>query len=334
MPNPVRQVIRAVAEPLPAIAVVGAGAVGCYFGGMFARAGSPVTLIGRGSHVQAIQRDGLFLDGIHVRERIPVAASTEISAVIGASIVLFCVKTLDTETAAVSLAPFLAPGALVVSLQNGVENAQRIRAAAGIHALPAVVFVGAQMEGPGHVKHTGRGDLAVGWPNASSSGRPGELSPASAPAISMQDFAGLAERSGIPCRITGEIETVLWTKLIMNCAYNAISALGRANYGQMLGLPECHRLMEEVVREAAAVAAADGILLPELSLSRTVFGLGEGAPTVVSSTAQDIARGKRTEIDDLNGFVVRRADALGIPVPVNRALLALVKLLEPPPPGV
>ncbi len=127
----------------PRIAVLGAGAVGSYFGGMLARAGARVTLIDRRAHVEAIARDGLFLDSIRFQEYVAVAASTQADAARDAELVLFCVKTVDTESAARALAPHLAPGAILVSLQNGVDNVERIRAAAGIEALPAVVYVAA-----------------------------------------------------------------------------------------------------------------------------------------------------------------------------------------------
>src|SRR5580658_5641106 len=116
----------------PRIAVVGAGAVGCYFGGMLARAGAPVTLIGRAQHVEAMNRHGLLFHGMHFQQQIPVSASIEVHVVSSAELVLLCVKTLDTEQAARALAPHLTPGAVFISLQNGVDNIERIRAAAGI----------------------------------------------------------------------------------------------------------------------------------------------------------------------------------------------------------
>src|SRR5690349_1426364 len=127
----------------PRVAVVGAGAVGCYFGGMLARAGAAVTLIGRAPHIEAINRDGLFIDSIHFKDRVSVAATTELGAVRDAQLVLFSVKTLDTESTAKLLAPLLAPDTIVVSLQNGVDNAERIDFAAGIEAIPAVVYIAA-----------------------------------------------------------------------------------------------------------------------------------------------------------------------------------------------
>src|SRR5688500_18900868 len=114
----------------PRITVVGAGAVGCYFGGMLARAGVPVTLIGRPQHIEAITGNGLLLESLRFQQRITISASTNLNAVQEAQIVLFCVKTLDTEEAALAVAPQLAPGALVISLQNGVDNVERMRTAA------------------------------------------------------------------------------------------------------------------------------------------------------------------------------------------------------------
>src|SRR5437879_13832441 len=146
---------------LSRFSVLGAGAWGSYFGGMLARAGMAVTLIGRRAHVEAVAGEGLFIDSIHFQERVSVVASTQVDAARNAELVLFCVKTRDTESAARALAPHLASGAIVVSLQNGVDNVTPINAPSGIAALLAVVYVAASMPAPGRVKHAGRGDLVV-----------------------------------------------------------------------------------------------------------------------------------------------------------------------------
>src|SRR5437870_3752642 len=122
------------------VAVVGAGAVGCYFGGMLARAGVPVTLIGRSQHIDAIKRDSLFMERADFQGYLKLGADTRIEPVRDAAIVLLCVKTIDTETAAAAIAPHLRNDALLVSFQNGVDNVERIHAATGIHAIPAVVY--------------------------------------------------------------------------------------------------------------------------------------------------------------------------------------------------
>jgi 2-dehydropantoate 2-reductase len=300
------------------IAVVGAGAVGCYFGGMLARAGAPVTLIGRAPHVDAIKRDGLFIDSVQFKEHIPVSASTELSAVRDAHLILFSVKTVDTEQTARMLAPHLAPGAIVVSLQNGVDNVDRIRTASGISAIPAVVYVAVAMAGPGQVKHTGRGNLIIG----------NTLGSHDASQLRLDEVASIFLEAGIPCRISGNVTAELWEKLIMNCAYNAISALSRTRYGPILQNPEAVEVMKLVVIEAAAVAGAAGVRLAADSMIDAVLKLGKAMPDALSSTAQDIARGKPTEIDSLNGLLVRKGTELGISTPVNQTLHILVKLLE------
>src|SRR4051812_29041412 len=146
----------------PRIAVIGAGAVGGYFGGMFALAGAPVMLIGRKNFVDAVTANGLVLDRATGRQRVEVEAATEMSAARDAKLVLFCVKTKDTESAAKQLAPFLADDATVVCLQNGVDNVERIRTSAGIDALPAAVYVAVSVPEPGHIKHLARGDVIIG----------------------------------------------------------------------------------------------------------------------------------------------------------------------------
>ena len=299
----------------PKIAVLGAGAVGCYFGGMLARTGAPVTLIGRAPHVDAISRDGLLLETMHFQERILVSASTNVAAVESAQIVLLCVKTIDTEEAARAVAPHLAGDSVLISLQNGVDNVERIHNATDIRALPAVVYVAAEMTGPGCVKHNGRGDLIIG----NSAGRDRE---------SIENLAKVFVRAGVPCRISENIEADLWTKLIMNCAYNPISALARARYGCIVDNPGTRELMKQVTAEVMAVARAAGVRFPDGDMVEAVFRLGRAMANAISSTAQDLALGKRTEIDSLNGYVARRGEELGVPAPVNRTLYALVKLLE------
>jgi len=305
----------------PRIAVMGAGALGCYFGGMFARAGAPVTLIGRAQHVEAMARVGLSFDSIHFRDQIPVSASTDAAAVRDAEIVLLCVKTVDTEEAAKAVAPHLASGSVLVSLQNGVDNVERIRSATGIEAIPASVYVAAEMTAPGCVKHTARGDLVIGdlsGLHGTDESRRQQLG----------RLATLFGRAGISCTVSENIAGELWTKLVMNCAYNAISALSRSRYGRMVRSPWTRELMRQVIEEVVAVGRAAGVQFPSVNLVEAGLALAETMPNAISSTAQDLARGKRTEIDSLNGYVARRGAELGVATPVNQTLHALVKLLE------
>jgi 2-dehydropantoate 2-reductase len=284
---------------------------------MLARAGAPVTLVGRPAHVAAIRRDGLLMEALTFREHVRAAADTEPAAVAGHDVVLFCVKSGDTEAGARAIAPHLAPGAVVVSLQNGVDNPARLAPLVAAEVLGAVVYVGCGMAGPGHVRHTGRGDLVIGGLRGSAEGE-----------RRAREVAALFERAGVPCVVSPDIDADLWLKLIVNCAYNPTSALSRLQYGRMLAQPEGPDLMRAIVAEAVAVARAEGVNLPAEGLVEKVLAVGKAMPTQISSTAQDIGLGKRTEIDALNGHVARRGAALGVPTPVNTTLWHLVKLLE------
>ena len=299
----------------PRVAVVGAGAVGGYFGGMLARAGAPMIMIGRAPFVDAVKKNGLFLDTTQFKESVRVEASTELKDVRGAEIVLFCVKTIDNAATAKELAPLLAPGALVVSMQNGVDNAEQIRTASGMEVLRTVVYVAASVPELGRIKHAGRGDLVVGPRGASS-----------------ERFASVCERAGVGCRISDNIEGELWTKLTWNCALNAVSALGRAQYKQIAASADARKLVETAVYEILAVARAAGIHPPgfedpQVALAGA-FQIATQLAEAYSSTAQDMMRGKRTEIDSLNGYISRRGAELDLPTPVNHALFTLVKLAE------
>ena len=292
------------------VAVLGAGAVGCFYGGMLARAGHRVTLIGRPQHVQVFEAQGLRMQTLAFDETVKLHASTEASAVAGADLVLFAVKSPDTETAGEQMREHLKPGALVLCLQNGVDNAERLRAVlTGVQVAAAVVYVATEMAGPGHLRHHGRGELVI------------EPSPAS------ERVAQALAAAGVPTEISDNVRGALWAKLILNCAYNALSAVGRIPYGELVRQPGVQDTMRDVVAECRAVAAADGVTLPG-DVDAAVRRIAETMPSQYSSTAQDLMRGKPSEIDHLNGHVVRRGEALGVPTPANRVLWAVVKLVE------
>ena len=293
------------------IAVMGAGAVGCYFGGLLARAGHDVVLVARPAHAEAMQREGLLLDTQSFRERVRVQASTQPEGVQGAECVLFCVKSTDTESAGLAMAPHLAKGATVLSLQNGVDNAERLAAVLQRPVLPAVVYVATAMAGPGHVRHFGRGELVI------------------APSPTSEQLARTFAAAGIPMQVSDNVAGALWAKLVLNCVYNPLSAITRMPYGEIVNAQglDVPRAMNDIVRECLAVAHASGIALPE-GTAEAVLPLAASMPGQVSSTAQDLARGRHTEIDHLNGFIVRRGEALGIATPANRLLHTLVRLLE------
>ncbi|HEY0879437.1 MAG TPA: 2-dehydropantoate 2-reductase [Zeimonas sp.] len=314
----------------------GAGAVGCYFGAKLADAGTPVTLIGRAAHVEAIRRDGLLFESAGTQRRIRIDAETRPEPVRDADVVLFCVKTRDTEEAARQIAPLLRPDAIVVSLQNGVDNVERMRRRE-VDALGAVVYVAAAMTGLGHLRHSGRGDLVVGECGAparaavrtEAAAPPGAEHAAAQPSPRTLAVARLFEGAGVPCRVEADVRPALWDKLVANCAYNAISALGRSRYGSMIDDPDVRVLMRETIAECVAVAHADGVPLADADAQyEAAMRLGEAMREASSSMEQDLSNGRLTEIDSLNGYVARRGAALGMPTPANRTLTTLVRLLE------
>jgi 2-dehydropantoate 2-reductase len=299
----------------PRIAVVGAGAVGGYFGGMFARAGAPIIFIGRKLFADAVNPKGLVLDKLEGLERIRANATIDMSAIRDCSLILFCVKSNDTSATAAQMAPFVRRDATVVCLQNGVDNADRVRAATNTVVLPAVVYVAVSTPEPGRVKHLARGDLIIGPPSEKTT-----------------EVASVFDRAGISCRISHNIEGELWVKLLCNCALNAISALGRARYGEITQYEDGKKLMQDVVDEVMAVARAARVILPGVDDNQSGMAAAMEIATQMadafSSTAQDLNRGRSTEIEALNGYIARRGTELGVPVPANRALFTLVKLAE------
>ncbi|WP_298312556.1 2-dehydropantoate 2-reductase [Propionivibrio sp.] len=291
------------------IAVMGAGAVGCYYGGMLARAGHEVTMIGRPTHVEAMRRNGLLLETQAFSLHVPVQASTDARCIKGAGLVLCCVKSTDSESAAADMARHLDPDALVLSMQNGVDNAARLQALLKQDVIATVVYVATEMAGPGHVRHHGRGELVMG------------------PTASGQALVTLFVEAGIPAAISDNVTGELWAKLILNCAYNALSAITQIPYGRLVQSDGVDGVMRDVVQECLAVAQGLGVSVPG-DTWEAVQRIARTMPNQYSSTAQDLGRGKCSEIDHLNGHVLRQGEALGIATPVNRVLHTLVKVLE------
>ncbi len=290
-------------------AVVGAGSVGCYFGGMLARAGQSVTLIGRATHVDAIRERGLRLETRTFDELVRVDATTDPAAIAGADVVLFCVKSTDSEKSAREIARFVHSDAVILSLQNGVENPDIIRTVLTQRVIASVVYVATEMAGPGHLKHHGRGELVM------------DDAPQSAAIV--EAFA----HAGVPVQLSDHVRGAQWAKLIVNCAYNALSAITQKPYGKLVEVDGVPALMEAVVDECLRVAQADGIHIPGDAYEATRL-IAQTMAGQYSSTAQDVARGKPNEIDYLNGYVVRRGHVHGIAAPINQTLHTLVKLVE------
>ena len=305
----------------PNIVVLGAGAVGCYFGGMLARAGHNVTLVARPDHVDAITQLGLYMDCQSFQEYVAVSASAELSVIAQADLILLCVKSPDTTKTIEAIRPYLQKHTTILSLQNGVDNCERIRAVVTNPVFPAVVYVATIMTGPGRLKHLGRGELAIGqWEPSNQND--------SAVVDELALLAGLLSAGGVPCKVSSDIRKDQWSKFLVNCSYNAISAIGQLTYGTMVQTEAVRVLINELGAEVVSIAQHQGIALTLQEAQEVNDMIPKTMPGQLSSTAQDLARHKPSEIEFLNGLIVRKGQEYGIATPANQSVYALVKMLE------
>lgn len=293
------------------IAVMGAGAVGCYYGALLAQAGEDVTLIGRPALVDAVGQHGLLLEKGGQTVAVPLTATADPAGIAGADIVIIAVKSGDSAEAARQITKHLAPEVTILSMQNGISNSETISAILDRPVIPVVVYVATDMAAPGHVRHHGRGELVF------------------SPGPGAEPAAARFRAAGIDAQVSPDATTALWTKCAINCAFNAISALTRQPYGAIAAQPGAWQTIRTALVECTAVARAEGITLPD-NLLAMAEAIASQMPGQLSSTAQDMLRGKPTEIDYLNGEIHRRAARHGIATPVNTALWMMVKLAEKP----
>ena len=302
------------------IYVLGAGAVGCYFGGMLARADHDVTFIARPERATALNESGLQMDCKAFHETIAVKASSDLAILSDADLVLLSVKSLDTERTLAEIKSILPSKAVILSLQNGVAN---IDIATKIIVNPvyaAVVYVAAGMIDQRTMKHHGRGELLIGDPsNTVPQGDQGLL-----------EICKLFEGAKVPCSIAPQIKRDMWLKFLVNCSFNAISGIGQIAYGEMVKSPGIVKLIEEITKEFLAIAELEDVNITMSEALAANASIASTMATQISSTAQDLARGKMTEIDFLNGYIVELGKRHRITTPYNESVHALVKMMESP----
>jgi 2-dehydropantoate 2-reductase len=300
------------------IAVIGAGAMGSVFGGMLAQGGQEVTLIDVWREaVEAINSQGLRVEEKSGETRtIRVRATTDPADVGPVDLVLVFVKCYHTEDAMRQAAPLLGPETAVLSLQNGWGNAPRIAAiVGGVRVLVGVTYHSATVLGPGHVQHAGRGMTFIGELNGTMSDR-------------LQRVAGAFNAAGIEVTPTPEVLQQIWSKLALNVCTLPTSALLRFYAGQLIQHEGTLNLMRALLREVIAVARAQEITLDFDERWEAITGLLERASGAKASMLQDVEKGRRTEIDVVNGAIVDAGRRLGIPTPYNDAMCWLVRSLE------
>jgi 2-dehydropantoate 2-reductase len=295
------------------IAVVGAGAMGGSFGGLLALAGHEVTLIDIwADHVLAISRDGLRLEGARGDHVIRILAEVAPSRKGFAELAIVSVDSNNTGEVARTAAEILAPDGFAITFQNGIGNVETLQAALGRQrVLGGSSMCSAAVRGPGHVALTHHATTSLG----ETDGRESERARALAAALG---------EAGLETKVAPDVMATIWTKFALNCAINAICATTGLRLGEVARLPELDAFQDRVLDEILAVVAGRGIRLTDPDLPATVK---EHCRSKFSkpSMLQHVGAGRRTEIDALNGALLREAGALGIPVPYNESLVALLK---------
>jgi 2-dehydropantoate 2-reductase len=298
------------------VLVHGAGAVGGYFGARLARGGHDVTLVARGRNLAVLQRDGLTVHLPDETWTLPLRAVGTPAEAPPADLVLLCVKSHDTRAAADALRPVVAPDTVILSLQNGIENETILAEALGLPPLlVGLTRIGVELTGPGVVQYTGRGEIVFGEPDGSDSPRATRL-------------ADAFRAAGLDHKLHHAILVAAWEKLAWNAAFNAVTTLADVPCGPALAQPASRRLIEDTMRETDAVATARGVPVRRARIPAVIAESATEMPDFPTSMLQDRRRGARLEHDAINGAVVRAADRLGVPVPLNRALLALLARLD------
>ena len=300
------------------ILIMGAGAVGLFYGARLQQAGEDVYYCARGENLRTLQERGLDVKSINGDFHLRVKATADPHEFASYELILFCVKSYDTIVTAKILHGCVAPGGAVMTIQNGVENE-----AALCTVLPRESVmggnarVGAELTAPGKLLHTAAGIIEFG-----------ELDGKDTPRA--QRFAEAFKRAGVFGQFTHDLKTVRWKKLMGNNGTNTVSALARCTLGEMFAQPEGAALVHELMAETARTGRAEGANITDEDVE-TYYNIARGfsnAGAVKTSTLQDLERGKRLEYDAISGAVVRAADRHGIEVPATRTVHALLKLLD------
>ncbi len=296
------------------ICVFGAGGVGGYFGGLLARSGADVTFIVRGEHLRALQARGLTLRTVRETFTIPVKATDEPRAVGPVDLVLFCVKSYDTEEAGRALLDLLAPGAVVLTLQNGIDNEEKLEVILGKGTvLGGTAYIRSDITEPGVVTQSGGAcKIVFGELDGSSTERARRILTA-------------CQHAGFPCELTTSIWTVLWEKFLFICALGGMTAVTRLPVGEILAQREAREMCRRIMEEVRALGRADNVPLEEDLVERMMTvadGWDKGAR---SSLYHDLASGRPLELDALNGKVVELGLRHGIPTPMNFAVTACLR---------
>ncbi|MGD2272503.1 MAG: 2-dehydropantoate 2-reductase [Desulfobacterales bacterium] len=300
------------------IAVVGAGAMGSLFGALLSEKGNDVWLYDVWKeHIQAVHNNGLHIERSDKTRRIDIKATTRSEDIGHVELAIIFVKSTHTESAAAIACGLAGAGGLVITLQNGMGNADVIsKVIDPDRILAGTTSHGATMLGPGKVRHAGSGPTTIGMWEPSKKGF-----------ARAKKFADFFTQAGIETEAVENVRDIVWHKLFINVGINAITALAGIKNGQILDLEVTRELSRAAVEEAIHVARAEGIEIKAGTVLQ-VFEVAKMTAPNRSSMGQDVDHHRQTEISAINGFIVRRAKRLGLKAPVNQTLTALVETLQ------
>ncbi|EMA08079.1 ketopantoate reductase [Haloarcula vallismortis] len=296
------------------LCIFGVGGIGGYLGARLADAGHEVHLIARGEHLAALQSDGLRVESIHGDTAVDLPATDEPAEVGPCDAVLLCVKSNDTRAAAADMAPLLREGTAVVSFQNGVDNeAWLAETIDESHVVGGVAYIFSTIKEPGIVEHTG-GPARFVY---------GELDGRRTERIESLDDA-LSASEGIDAVLADDIRVELWRKFAFICAHAGMTATTRRPVGDLRAYETTWAMYRRLIEEVCAVARAEGVALPDDTVAEWLDFAEELDPEMYSSLHYDLTHDKPMELDALSGSVVRHADEVGVDVPMNEAVTAIL----------
>lgn len=300
------------------IAVVGPGALGCLIAGFLkSKTGEEVWLLDN-SHVRAkkISEDGVRIEGISGNHTVKIDATADAKEIGSVDLVVICVKSYSTEDACKEIKDIVGENTSVLTLQNGIGNVQILNDYFGADKVIAgITNHGSTLIDTGHIRHAGKGDTIIGKSD-------GKLS------RELKDVVTVLTKAGFPAKISKDIDSVIWSKLVINVGINALTAITRLTNGKIVAYDESRDILRSAVQEATRVVKRKRIKLSYDDPIQKVESVAKATAANVSSMLQDVLNNKRTEIDFINGAIVRHGKATGIATPVNDMLTGLVKTIE------
>ena len=297
------------------ILIVGSGAVGGYFGALLSRAGNDVTFLTRGEHLKALKEKGITIKSINGDFSVKVKVRELPDKDDSYDLIIFAVKSYDLGTATETIKDVVADDTSILSLLNGVDSEGLLGKKFGAEKIiGGVAFIGSAIEAPGEILHTASGSVTIGEMDGQKSNR-------------CQKIKTTFEKATIPCKISEDINKDIWSKMVWNVGFNAITAVTGALVSEILANQGTRQAVEQSMLETISAAKKKGVLLSTDLISKTIART-EKAGKIKTSMLQDVENGKRTEIDFINGIIAKIGKETGINTPVNEMLFGLVKFKE------